>query len=113
MRGLKLKKTIKSFKINIFQCFKKQKIAQTIYFCLYFKYLDLNDTCPYLGPQAKVDKFGGLCITWSLMYFLLRVLNPFLDQSQINKQMISGNHKQILNKVLQFQRYVIDYLRNA
>ena len=78
-----------------------------------FKYLDLNDTCPYLGPQAKVDKFGGLCITWSLMYFLLRVLNPFLDQSQINKQMISGNHKQILNKVLQFQRYVIDYLRNA
>lgn len=78
-----------------------------------FKYLDLNVTCPYLGPQAKVDKFGGLCITWSLMYFLLRVLNPSLNQSEINKQMLTGNREQILNKVLQFQRYVIDYLRNA
>ena len=78
-----------------------------------FKYLDLNVTCPYLGPQAKVDKFGGLCITWSLMYFLLRVLNPSLNLSEINKKMLTGNREEILNKVLQFQRYVIDYLRNA
>ena len=77
-----------------------------------FKYISLNETCPYLGPQAKIDKFGGLCLTWSLMYFLLRVLNPDLKQSKINKHMITGSHNDILERVLKFQRYVIDYLRN-
>ena len=77
-----------------------------------YKYIDLSETCPYLGPQAKIDKFGGLCVTWSLMYFLLRVLNPKIKQSEINKKMITGKRDDILDYVLRFQRYVIDYLRN-
>ena len=77
-----------------------------------YKYIDLSETCPYLGPQAKIDKFGGLCVTWSLMYFLLRVLNPKIKQSEINKKMIIGKRDDILDYVLRFQRYVIDYLRN-
>ncbi len=77
-----------------------------------YKYIDLSETCPYLGPQVKVDKFNGLCITWSLMYFLLRVLNPDIKQSKINKFMITGSHDDILDNILRFQRYVIDFLRN-
>jgi hypothetical protein len=78
-----------------------------------FKYIDLSETCPYLGPQVKADQFNGLCITWSLMYFLLRVLNPEKKQSEINKHMITGNREFVLDRVLRFQRYVIDYLRNV
>jgi hypothetical protein len=76
-----------------------------------YKYIALSETCPYLGPQTKVDAFHGLCITWSLMYFLLRVLNPEMKQSEINKRMISGKHSDILDRVLRFQKYVIDYLK--
>jgi hypothetical protein len=78
-----------------------------------YKYLNLYDTCPYLGPQAFVDAFDGLCITWSLMYFILRVLNPKLKQFEINNMMISGSKEKVLDKVLRFNRFVIDYLRNS
>lgn len=78
-----------------------------------YKYITLNETCPYLGPQVKTDAFRGLCITWSLMYFLLRVLNPNLKQSEINKRMITGHRNDIKDYILRFQRYVIDTLRNA
>lgn len=78
-----------------------------------YSYIDLNQTCPYLGPQSNVDEFGGLCVTWTLMYFLLRVLNVDKKQFEINKEMLKGTKYEVRNKVLRFQRYVIDTLRNA
>lgn len=77
-----------------------------------YKYLDLSTVCPYLGPQVKIDAFNGICVTWSLMYFLLRVLNPSIMPEYVIKNMMSGTHKEVLSKVLKFQRYVIDYLRD-
>jgi hypothetical protein len=76
-----------------------------------YKYISLNETCPYLGPQANVDAFNGMCITWSLMYFLLRVLNPNIKQSEINKKMLIGSKDEILDKMLRFQGYVINFLK--
>ena len=75
-----------------------------------YKYLNLYDTCPYLGPQIYADAFNG---SWSLMYFVLRVINPDVKQSDINKMMIKGTKKEVLDKILRFNKFVIEYLRNA
>lgn len=77
-----------------------------------YKYLDLSITCPYIGPQLKVDMYKGLCMTWCLMYFLLRIYNPNVSTSDINKYLILNDYKTILYNILHFQKYVIDYLRN-
>ena len=77
-----------------------------------YKYLDLSITCPYIGPQSKVDMYKGLCMTWCLMYFLLRIYNPNVSTSDINKYLILNDYKTILYNILHFQKYVIDYLRN-
>lgn len=77
-----------------------------------YKYLNLSITCPYIGPQLKVDMYKGLCMTWCLMYFLLRIYNPNVSMSDINKYLIINDYKTILYNILHFQKYVIDYLRN-
>lgn len=78
-----------------------------------YKYLNLYDTCPYIGPQIYADAFNGLCMSWSLMYFVLRVINPDVKQSEINKMMIKGTKKEVLDKILRFNKFVIEYLKNA
>ena len=77
-----------------------------------FKYLGTNETCPYLGPQVKTDAFTGLCVTWSAMYMVLRLLNPQLSPVEITKRMIDGSREVLLNKLLRFQRFAIDTIRN-
>ena len=77
-----------------------------------FRYSGTNETCPYLGPQIKTDAYGGLCVTWSAMYMLLRLLNPKLEPKEITKKMIIGKPNELLNKILRFQRFMIDTIRN-
>ena len=76
-----------------------------------FKYSGTNETCPYLGPQIKTDAYNGLCVTWSAMYMLLRLLNTELSPADITKKMIEGTNEQLLSKILRFQRFVIDTIR--
>lgn len=76
-----------------------------------YKYIPLKEFCPNFGPQANVDAFGGLCLTWALMYGLLRILNPNLPQKIIVDKMLEGLKEDILNKVLRFQKYMITVLQ--
>ena len=76
-----------------------------------FDYYDTNETCPRFGPQLKSDKFGGLCVTWSVMYMLLRLLNPKLSPDELTSKMTKGTQEEILNKILRFQKYVIKTLQ--
>ena len=77
-----------------------------------FKYSGTYETCPYLGPQIKTDAYDGLCVTWSAMYMLLRLLNTQLNPVEITKKMIEGTNQQLLSKILRFQKYVIDTIRD-
>ena len=76
-----------------------------------YTYLGINEICPVIGPQIKTDAFKGLCLTWTLMYTLLRILNPRIKPEVITKKMSEGSRDDILNKILRFNRYVIDVLR--
>ena len=76
-----------------------------------YKYLGTDDTCPYLGPQMKADAYQGLCLTWSIMYMLLRVLNPKLKPVDVTKNMIKGTISEIKDKLLRFQKFVIEKVK--
>jgi hypothetical protein len=78
-----------------------------------YTYMDTNDTCPYLGPQIKADAYTGLCGTWTTMYMLLRVLNPHLKPADITSRMIEGTRNDIVNKLLRFQKFIINKLKKS
>jgi len=72
-----------------------------------YTYYGTNDTTPYLGPQIKADDFAGLCVTWSCMYMVLRLLNPDLEPADITIRMIDGTPKELKNRILRFQKFII------
>jgi hypothetical protein len=72
-----------------------------------YNYFGTNDTTPYLGPQIKADDFAGLCVTWSCMYMVLRLLNPDLSPAEVTIKMIDGTPKELKNRILRFQKFII------
>jgi len=72
-----------------------------------YTYYGTNDTTPYLGPQIKADEYAGLCVTWSCMYMVLRLLNPDLEPADITVKMIDGTPKELRNRILRFQKFII------
>ena len=72
-----------------------------------YQFYGTNVTTPYLGPQIKADEFNGLCVTWSCMYMILRLLNPDLSPAEVTIKMIDGTPEQLKNRVLRFQKYII------
>ena len=78
-----------------------------------YKYYGTNDTTPYLGPQLKADEYAGLCVTWSCMYILLRLLNPDLSPVEVTIKMIDGTPEQLRNRILRFQKFIIRTLQKT
>ena len=77
-----------------------------------YNYIDINTTMPYLGPQVKADEYKGLCGTWSTMYITLRMLNPDMKSSDITKKMIDGTPDALTNRILRFQKFIINKLNS-
>ena len=55
------------------------------------------------GLQATIDAFGGMCVTWSILYLNYRILNPNTPIKELVRH-INKNIKR--NKLLRFTRYV-------
>ena len=76
-----------------------------------FTYKGVNETVPYLGPQIKADAYDGLCITWSYMYAILRILNADMSPAEVTVRMIQGSSQDVLDKLLRFQKFMIRLLQ--
>jgi hypothetical protein len=55
------------------------------------------------------NSYGGLCITWGIMYVYYRLLNPKKTQKQIAMHM---KHKIKQTKILQFVKYVEETIKS-
>lgn len=79
-----------------------------------YKFIDFSISCPNLGPQIKAEIFDrtGYCVTWSLMFTVLRILNPDKSQDDLNKQLLEGTRAQIFSKMLRFAKFYSDILKN-
>ena len=64
------------------------------------------------GGQDDSDSFNGMCVTFSLMYILLRLLNAERTPRNVHRYLRRRNGEGTLRKdVLQLNRFVVDTLR--
>jgi len=78
---------------------------------LKLKYLSPNLISPLKGPQQKADAFCGMCVTFSIMYTHLRLLNPHLSQKEVTEMMMRGTKARVKEKILKYARFVEDILK--
>jgi hypothetical protein len=88
-----------------------------------YKYLTPMDFCPALGPQSlsraefeaerKRCPRGGFCLTWSIMYGLIRIVNSRLSREQAVEAtmlpVVKGESRH--DTIRRFQSF-IDYILN-
>ena len=61
------------------------------------------------GAQELADSFDGMCVTFSLLYVLMRLLNPDVDPGKISRVIVADRDLKV--KVLKLNRFVVDTLR--
>ena len=79
-----------------------------------YTYINYYESCPYIGPQAleaNSEYVHGLCVTWTTLYIVLRILNPKKSQDFIVKKMMEGNPHHILSILLRFQKFMINVIK--
>lgn len=78
-----------------------------------YKFIDFSVACPNIGPQIKGEKIdrSGYCVTWSLMFTVLRIINPGKTPDEINKQLLKGTSAEIFSKMLRFAKFYADVIK--
>lgn len=71
-----------------------------------YKYLSPVDVSPKIGIQTKADAYGGMCVTYTLIYLQLRLMNPDIEQKLIVKYLISKDENEIVDIILRYAKYV-------
>lgn len=82
-----------------------------------YRFIDFQTTCPYVGPQGKGEKVGnsrgGYCVTWSLMFTVLRIMNPDKKVDELNYAIYKGTPREIKSKMLKFAKFFSDIIKNS
>lgn len=78
-----------------------------------YRFIDFTATCPNFGPQlkAEIGTRHGYCVTWSLMFTILRLLNPDKTVDQLNSNMLKGTPSQMMTKMQKFAKFYSDILK--
>ena len=63
------------------------------------------------GGQEAADSFDGMCVTFSLMYVLLRLLNPDAPPSAVRRYIVHHSRKTLRDDILRLNRFAADTLR--
>ncbi len=71
-----------------------------------FIYLSPIKTLPLIGPQSIANAYEGMCVTYSLLYLHLRIMNPDINRDIIIKYLISKTSDELLNIILRYAKYV-------
>ena len=64
------------------------------------------------GVQTRAtDSHGGMCVTFSFLYTLLRILNPDRSPHEIAHFMVRGSTSEIKERTLRLNRWMMNRLR--
>jgi len=77
-----------------------------------YKYISPVDFSPLIGIQLKVDAYDGMCLTYSLMYLQLRIMNPDVDQKDIVKYLLKKPKAEMYDILLKYAKYVEEQLKD-
>ena len=88
---------------------KKTHLKKFFKTILDYKFISVVDELKKHSLQGKYDANSGYCITWSLLYFHYKVLNPSVSY----KKLIHYIDKKInLEKLLQYAKHVEETLKS-
>lgn len=76
-----------------------------------YKYLSPAKISPPNGIQSKADAYKGMCVTYSLLYFQLRIMNPDISQHDIITYITKKTKKKIIDIILRYAKFVEDTLK--
>lgn len=75
-----------------------------------WKYVGTTFSRPLQTP--KTDAFGGMCVTFTLMYVLLRLTNPDASARAVHRHLVDTyTTDQLRDRILRLNRHVADTLR--
>jgi len=76
-----------------------------------YTYISPIDISPKLGLQLKADAYYGMCLSYSMLYLQLRIMNPDVDQADIIKYLIKKPRDEIYDIILRYTKYIEDKLK--
>jgi hypothetical protein len=71
-----------------------------------FTYLSPLDISPVIGPQSKADAYGGMCITFCMLYLQLRLMNPDTNQKELIEYLSNKNKHNLKKMILKYAKFV-------
>tara|TARA_Y100000768_G_C23921323_1_gene655095 strand:+ start:10 stop:879 length:870 start_codon:yes stop_codon:yes gene_type:complete len=71
-----------------------------------FKYLSPIHLSPKIGIQINSDSYCGMCITISMMYLHMRILNPDINPQKIVKYFINQDPKKVKIIILKYTKHI-------
>ena len=77
-----------------------------------FKYLPPQKLSPFMGVQSKADSYCGMCVTISMMYLHMRILNPAIKQTKLVKFMMKRTREKLKTMILKYAKHVENTLKN-
>jgi hypothetical protein len=76
-----------------------------------YTYISPFDYSPAIGIQLKVDAYDGMCLTYSIMYLQLRIMNPDVDQKDIVKYMLKKPKSEMYEMLLKYAKFIEEKLK--
>jgi hypothetical protein len=76
-----------------------------------YTYISPVDISPKIGVQLKADAYNGMCVTYSMIYLQLRLMNPDVDQTEIIKYLLKKPKNEIYDIILRYAKYIEDKLK--
>jgi hypothetical protein len=71
-----------------------------------FKYISPIDLSPLIGPQSLSDSYNGMCVSITMLYLHLRILNPDVNQSIIINYLVEMSKEDLKNIILRYTKYI-------
>lgn len=76
-----------------------------------FTYISPQKLSPLIGIQRVADSYCGMCITISMMYLHLRILNPDVAQPKLVKFLLNRSKEKLKIMILKYAKHVEDTLK--
>jgi len=71
-----------------------------------YKYLPPTKLSPPIGLQTIADAYNGMCVTYSLIYLHLRIMNPDVNQKELVNYLIKKKSTKIIEILLRYTSYI-------
>lgn len=77
-----------------------------------FEYISPQKISPFIGVQQTADAYCGMCVTISMMYLHLRILNPDIKQPKLVKFLLNRSKDKLKIMILKYAKHVEETLKD-